>query len=42
VLDVTPGGLSLEEIAEGISVEEVQKRTEARFRVSPALKTLRV
>ena len=40
VMDVGPDGLVLEEIAAGITVEEVQKLTEARCRVSPCLKTI--
>ena len=37
---VTPGGLLLEEIAPGLTVEDVQKATEAELRVSPELKTM--
>jgi 3-oxoacid CoA-transferase subunit B len=37
---VTPEGLVLEEIAPGLTVEDVQNATEAKLRVSPALKTM--
>jgi 3-oxoacid CoA-transferase subunit B len=37
---VTPEGLLLEEIAPGLSVEDVQKATEAKLRVSAGLKTM--
>jgi 3-oxoacid CoA-transferase subunit B len=37
---VTPEGLVLEEIAPGLTVEDVQKSTEAKLRVSPQLKTM--
>jgi 3-oxoacid CoA-transferase subunit B len=37
---VTPEGLVLEEIAPGLTVEEVQKATEATLKVSPGLKIL--
>ena len=37
---VTPAGLVLEEIAPGVTVEEVQRATEARLIVSPTLKTM--
>jgi 3-oxoacid CoA-transferase subunit B len=37
---VTPEGLLLEEIAPGLTVEDVQKATEAKLRVSAALKTM--
>lgn len=39
---VTPQGLLLEEIAPGVSVEQVQAATQARLRVSDALKTMTV
>jgi len=42
VMDVGPDGLVLEEIAAGISVQEVQELTEARCRVSPGLKTISI
>jgi 3-oxoacid CoA-transferase subunit B len=37
---VTPEGLLLEEIAPGLTVEDVQKTTEAKLRVSSKLKTM--
>jgi 3-oxoacid CoA-transferase subunit B len=37
---VTPEGLALEEIAPGFSVEDVQRATEAKLRVSPGLKEM--
>jgi 3-oxoacid CoA-transferase subunit B len=37
---VTPEGLVLEEIAPGLTLEDVQKATEARLRVSRDLKTM--
>jgi 3-oxoacid CoA-transferase subunit B len=37
---VTPEGLLLEEIAPGLTVEDVQKATEAKLRVSSELKTM--
>jgi 3-oxoacid CoA-transferase subunit B len=37
---VTPEGLLLEEIAPGLTVEDVQRATEAKLRVSPKLKTM--
>ena len=40
VIDVTPQGLLLKEIAVGTTVEEVQKFTEPRLHVSPRLKTM--
>ena len=42
VIDVTPQGLVLREIAAGTTVEEVQKCTEPRLRVSPDLKTMTI
>jgi 3-oxoacid CoA-transferase subunit B len=39
-IKVTPAGLVLEEIAPGISVEDVQRATEPRLTVSPKLKTM--
>jgi 3-oxoacid CoA-transferase subunit B len=39
-IHVTPEGLVLEEIAPGVSVDEVQAATEARLRVSPSLRTI--
>src|ERR1700751_4715470 len=40
VLQVTPKGLLLEEIAPGLTVDDVQKATEAKLRVSSELKTI--
>jgi 3-oxoacid CoA-transferase subunit B len=37
---VTPKGLLLEEIAPGLTVEDVQRATEAKLIVSPTLKTM--
>jgi 3-oxoacid CoA-transferase subunit B len=37
---VTPEGLLLEEIAPGLTAEDVQSATEAKLRVSPELKTM--
>ena len=37
---VTPQGLLLEEIAPGLTVEDVQRATEAKLIVSPTLKTM--
>lgn len=39
-ISVTADGLVLVEIAEGIEPEEVQKRTEARLRISPRLQRM--
>src|ERR1700681_1700427 len=40
VIQVTPEGLLLEEIAPGLTVEDVQKATEAKLRISSELKTM--
>jgi 3-oxoacid CoA-transferase subunit B len=40
VMQVTPKGLLLEETAPGLTAEDVQKATEARLLVSPALKVM--
>jgi 3-oxoacid CoA-transferase subunit B len=37
---VTPEGLLLEEIAPGLTVEDVQRATEPKLRVSATLKTM--
>jgi 3-oxoacid CoA-transferase subunit B len=39
-INVTPQGLVLEEIAPGLTLEDVQRATEARLIVSPKLKTM--
>ncbi|HWK32034.1 MAG TPA: CoA transferase subunit B [Terriglobales bacterium] len=41
-IKVTPDGLLLEEIAPGLSVEDVQKATEPKLKVSPTLKEMRL
>src|SRR5215472_6420635 len=40
LIKVTPQGLVLEEVAPGITAEEVQKATDARLIISPTLKTM--
>jgi 3-oxoacid CoA-transferase subunit B len=40
-IKVTPGGLLLEEIAPGLTVDDVQKATEPKLRISPTLKEMR-
>jgi 3-oxoacid CoA-transferase subunit B len=40
-IKVTPDGLVLEEIAPGLSVEDVQKATEPKLKISPTLKEMR-
>jgi 3-oxoacid CoA-transferase subunit B len=42
VIDVTPGGLLLREVAPGVTPQDVQARTEARLLIAPDLKTIRV
>lgn len=42
VIDVTPSGLMLREVAPGMTPEVVQKATEARLQVSPNLRTMNV
>jgi len=42
VIDVTPDGLVLREVAPGVTPEDVQKVTEAPLRIAPDLKTIRV
>ncbi len=39
-INVTPQGLVLEEIAPGLTAEDVQRATEAKLHISPALKTM--
>jgi 3-oxoacid CoA-transferase subunit B len=40
LINVTPKGLVLEEIARGVTAEDVQKATEARLTISPNLKVM--
>jgi len=42
VIDVTPEGLVLREVAPGVTPEDVQKVTDAPLRVAPDLKMIRV
>ena len=42
VIEVTPEGLLLLEVASGVTPEDVQKLTEARLRVAPGLTTMTV
>lgn len=42
VIDVTPEGLILREVAEGTTVDEVRAATGARLTVDPELKTMRM
>jgi len=39
-IKVSPGGLVLEEVAPGLTADDVQKATEAKLIVSPALKVM--
>jgi 3-oxoacid CoA-transferase subunit B len=39
-ISVTPQGLVLEEVAPGVTAEDVQRATEATLRISPHLKTM--
>ncbi|HYL96961.1 MAG TPA: CoA-transferase, partial [Terriglobales bacterium] len=39
-ISVTPRGLVLDEVAPGMTAEDVQKATEARLIISPNLKTM--
>jgi len=39
-IQVTPKGLVLEEIAPGLTAEDVQKATAAKLTISPHLKTM--
>jgi 3-oxoacid CoA-transferase subunit B len=41
-INVTPQGLVLEEVAPGLTAEDVQRATEAKLRISPALKVMQV
>jgi len=40
LINVTPKGLVLEEVAPGVNAEDVQKATEARLTISPDLKVM--
>src|SRR5437899_346051 len=42
VIDVTPQGLLLREVAPGVTPEDVQKVTEPKLRISPELRTIKV
>jgi 3-oxoacid CoA-transferase subunit B len=42
VIEVTPEGLMLREVAPGVTAEEVQKATEPKLRVATDLKTMQV
>jgi 3-oxoacid CoA-transferase subunit B len=42
VIEVTPGGLVLREVAPGVTPEEVQRVTEPRLRIAPDVKTISV
>jgi 3-oxoacid CoA-transferase subunit B len=42
VIDVTPQGLVLREVAPGVTPEEVQNATEPTLRISPELRTIKV
>jgi 3-oxoacid CoA-transferase subunit B len=42
VIDVTPQGLLLREVAPGVTPEEVQKATEPKLRISPELRQIPV
>jgi 3-oxoacid CoA-transferase subunit B len=42
VIEVTPEGLVLREVAPGVTAEEVQKATEPKLRVASDLKTMQV
>ncbi len=42
VIDVTPQGLVLREVAPGVTPQDVQKATEPTLRISPELRTIKV
>ena len=42
VIEVTPDGLVLKEVAPGLTAEDVQKATEATLWVAPGLKEMAV
>jgi 3-oxoacid CoA-transferase subunit B len=41
-IEVTPDGLTLREVAPGVSADEVQRFTEPRLRISPELREMRI
>jgi 3-oxoacid CoA-transferase subunit B len=41
-IKVTPDGLVLEEIAPGLSIEDVQRATEPKLKVSPNLREMKI
>ena len=42
VIEVTPQGLLLKELAPGVTKEEVQQATEPKLRISPELREMKV
>lgn len=42
VMEITEEGILLTEIAEGVTVEEIQEQTEAKLIISPNLKTIEI
>ena len=42
VIEVTPQGLLLKEVAPGVTKEEVQQATEPQLRISPELREMKV
>jgi len=42
VIEITPQGLVLREVAPGVTPEDVQKVTEPKLRISPELRTIKV
>jgi 3-oxoacid CoA-transferase subunit B len=42
VFDVTPQGLVLKELAPGVAIDEVGKATEAKFKLAPDLKEMKI
>src|ERR1700736_1733569 len=42
VIDITPQGLVLREVAPGVTPDDVQKVTEPKLRISPELRTIKV
>jgi 3-oxoacid CoA-transferase subunit B len=41
-IEVTPDGLTLREVAPGVSADEVQRFTEPRLRISPEIREMRI